>query len=314
MKSNMNPVSKVVVVTVTSSFIFVTTTFKSDGFFKVNTDNVLLRTTSIYPITAMSSKQEELTSTAEDDGSSGNGDGQKDIPGASNPSSGAELKVSASGKKIVEDISQSDYNLNSDFAKYKDYYGYLYDKLKEAGASDAFAIGIIANVTSEGTPAMKQGDYSILDNKASFESAVNSGSTGIGFCQWTFGPYKKYLLARYNEADIWNNFTIDKAAAIETDYILKEAFEGIDYKAYGGGSAASGYTACVNAVMSSGLASNESDITAAQFAEAWCDVFEKPGGACTSPLSYLKSGSGGSSCKLRTSRADKIVAYLNGGN
>ena len=236
-------------------------------------------------------------------------------PGMS-PNTGV-LSVSADAHKIVEALKLPEYNLNSNFMQYVDAYGVLFDKLKAAGASDAFAIGVIANCTSEGTPAMRQGTYTILSNQADFQNAVDASSTGIGFGQWTYRPYKRYLIAQYNNSGIWSDFTIEKATNIEADYVCAEAFTSVDYSPYGGGSGGNAYAACNSAVISSGLASSENAITAAQYAEAWCDAFEKPGGSCvnagSAAMTCLKTGGGGSACKTRSDRANIIVNYLNGG-
>lgn len=230
--------------------------------------------------------------------------GDAPIPGIP----GSNLIVSGDGAQIVAALELPEYALSDYFAPYVDQYGALYDALIAAGLPPEFCIGVVANVSSEGTAGMWQGTYSMC-TQAEAEAKSNSG--GVGMMQWTYGPFKKYILDQYLnngcfEAD--GSLNINKAAQTDIKFIVDMCTSSIDFAPWGGGVGGNYFSICSNQATN-----------AKEFAEAFADHAEKPGASCSgsgySLMSYVSgAGSYGSACKTRADRAEIIVNYLNGGN
>lgn len=202
--------------------------------------------------------------------------------------------ISGDGAQLVNTIKASNYNLNTRFSPYAEQYGYVYDKIIEAGYPPEFALGVVANITSEGTAGMRQSTYQLI-TKNELETIVanatqaHSNSIGVGLMQWTFWSFMPELLSRYNNGNVWNSDgTIDpnKALIVETEWILEKCNS--EYR-----------TACARGCSS-----------AEWFAEDWCDYMERPGAYCGdgNQMGYVNGRSShGTACQTRVDRATKLV-------
>lgn len=242
-----------------------------------------------------------------DPSTSGGGNGTNPDPGLPGLP-GSSLTVSGDGAQIVMAIQQPGYALDGHFTPYADQYGALYDALIAAGLPPEFCIGVVANVSSEGSAGMWQTSYALC-TKAEAEAKNKSG--GVGMMQWTFGPFKRYILDQYLNNGCFNadgSLDANKAAQTDIKFIVDMCTTSIDFAPWGGGVGGNYFAICSN------QASN-----AKEFAEAFTDHAEKPGASCSgsgySLMSYVSgAGSYGAACKARADRAEMIVNYLNGGN
>lgn len=281
--------------------------FGNDSVFRVTQEQKNSAGDMQLPVTY---SQEKITVPKKDNdtllgnvGTSG-ADDDKPIAGIS----GEDLVVSGDGAQIVMALQQPEYSLSNYFSPYVDQYGVLYDRLIAEGLPPEFCIGVVANVSSEGTAGMWQGTYSMCTQA---EAELKSKSGGVGMMQWTYAPFKKYILDQYLnngcfEAD--GSLNVNKAAQTDIQFIVTMCTSSIDFSPWGGGVGGNYFATC------SSQATN-----AREFAEAFADHAEKPGASCSgsgySLMSYVHGGgSYGSACKTRADRADMIVNYLNGGN
>ena len=208
--------------------------------------------------------------------------------------------ISGNGQAVIELVSNypERIKLNSRFAAYVEQYGYVYDKLIEAGIPADYALGIIANLTSEGTVGMKQGTYNII-TKSELESIVSnatsneSNSIGVGLMQWTYWSYMPDLLNRYTSGGAWNadgTLNINKALEVEAAWIVERALSSVS--------------------TAEGIANGDST----RYAEYWCDYHEKPSGWCAgSPKMRYCNGeeNPGSGCVTRTERLKYLLEGMS---
>lgn len=227
-------------------------------------------------------------------------DGDPNDSNVVNPSEVINYNISGDGQALVELIKNypNGLELNSHFASYVDQYGYVYDELIKVGIPADYALGIVANLSSEGTAGMRQSTYEMITKSeleilASRASTNRSNSVGIGLMQWTYWTYIPELLNKYNNANAWNadgTLNVNKALEVETAWIIERALGSVS--------------------TAEGIANGDST----RYAEYWCDYHEKPAGWCAgSPKMRYCYGqeNPGTACTTRTERLKYLLEGMS---
>lgn len=176
------------------------------------------------------------------------------------------------------------------------------------------AIGLMANIAAEGNYGVVEHAFSLrkpygfglpsggtvmktvedIDYLLNWDSTTSTGdpkigSCGVGSVQWSYGRrigFLKVVKGLINDGMAIND---DMWSTAEATYIMQEFQPGGGY-----------YTKVLSHVSSN---------TAEEWAEAFCDYYEIPGGSCGSGKKMTQSGS---ACVTRRANASKLADILEG--
>lgn len=214
---------------------------------------------------------------------------------------GTSITLSADAEQVKQLLEANGYSSKAGVM------AYAYDYINPLLGTNA-AIGLMANIANEGTLGLvEESFYSSIKNSMNLtggkynrvvttksdieylKSVGNSKSLGFGAVQWSFGRRVTLCNIYLNNLGSSTTVTQDIMMKSEAEMICNELSPGTDY-----------YNKVSSKVGSD---------TAENWAEAFCDYYEKPGGWCGKGKQMSGTGS---SCSTRRNSATSIANLLKG--